>query len=285
MWFLALLACGTPPPKEGSHDSAAPDDETVETGDSDEPPDTAGDSGDSGDTASTPPDACALPHDAPPLACTLRNPGPVDIGTIDAVYARASGANLSLSDFNGGRNTTDCPAYIDDGVGETWTGGCTDADGNSWTGTATRTVEGTEEAFLFADFGEVRADGTTFTWDGAWDFWLYMEGYYTEMALTYSVAGSRSEYIPNGTFTVDGSVGYINQRAFGSFTLDDGANDWCLANDVSYGYGYDGCENLYGWWQVQGDRTATLVEVGRYPDCACGCWNPSDGEPEEFCRE
>ena len=112
-----------------------------------------------------------------------------------------------------------------------------------------------------------------------------MEGYYTEMALTYSVAGSLSEYVPNGTFTVDGSVGYINLRAFGSFTLDDGVNDWCLAEDVSYGYGYDGCDNLYGWWQVQGDRTATLVEVGRYPDCACGCWDPSDGEPEEFCRE
>ncbi len=286
LFLAAWSACSTPAPNEESPDSGAEHTGTVEPGDSDDPSNTAEDSGDSGaDTASTTPDACALPDDVLPLTCTLGHPGPVDVGTIDAVFVRAWGANRSLADFYDGRSTTDCPTYRDDGLTETWTGGCTDADGNSWTGTASRTVDGTEEAFLFTDFGEVRADGTTFTWDGAWNFWLHMEGSYTEMALTYSVAGSASEYIPNGTFTVVGSVGYINARAFGTFTLDDGANDWCLAADVSYGYGFDGCENLYGWWQVQGDRSATLVEVARYPDCACGCWDPSDGEPEEFCRD
>ncbi len=100
----------------------------------------------------------------------------------------------------------------------------------------------------------------------------------------YVVAGSTDPAVPNGTFSVVGEVGYPNGSQLADAIITADGLGWCLEADVYERTNSADCNNLTGWWQVVGDRSATLVEDGEADGCPCGCWEPSDGEPEAYCR-
>lgn len=293
--LLLLLACVDAPDATGSPSESGARGDTADTstdtesgtvdsastGDSAVGDTSSGETGSSPDTADAfDPAICALPTDVLPLACTLANPGPVDIDTIALIAARLRYLAESPQSV---RYAWECSSTTD-GVITTLMGDCTDSDGNTWTGSASWAWDGLAEVWSFDGLTKATSEGVTGTWDGTWALLQLDEGYISEAVLTATVAGSIDPDVPDGVFTVSGEVDVINQRFYADAAFAQDGLDYCFAADVSYGYTYVGCDNLYGWWQVQGDRSATLVEVGRNPECDCGCWDPSDEDPTEFCR-
>ncbi len=294
--LVVLAALGSPtlgacvPPKQAtaSHDSRA---------DAADSSTTSGDSAtaDTGPGESRTPDSgrldtgrwsanCALPADVPPLACALTNPGPVDPSTTDSIVHVLLGDPIRLGlDAFAWDARWDCTYASDRTSYETFTGDCSDHGGTTWSGTAGWVWDGTEELWTFTDFREDTAAGESFWWNGTVTYLKVAGGYSSNANLSFSVSGSTDPDLPNGAFSHVGLKAYANGALGLDGTVTADGKDWCIAAEVDESCLSADCKNRSGWWQVVGDRSATLVEDGAAEGCPCGCWDPSDGDPQAFC--
>jgi hypothetical protein len=191
-----------------------------------------------------------------------------------------------------------CPSLLSDEANATYTltGGCTDDDGTTYTGSATMAADGADASFTFTAFGFADAD-TSASWDGSLqlvaiddansrltthDLDFAVGGLKKGSASLTNLEASYLDYtveIPSDLFggagdtTIDAT---IVESTLGSFTISGTQHEEPKVCDS---------EPESGVFTFVGDGTATITFDGATNCDGCSVVTLPDGTTDSFCED